>query len=43
VGEGDGDWFAIVVRFFAANEDVDVVFFDVGDVTGRFSRRSCFH
>jgi hypothetical protein len=43
VGERDGDWFAVVVRLFAADEDVDVVFFDVRAVAGGFSRRNWFH
>jgi hypothetical protein len=42
VGERDGDRFAVVVRFFTADEDVDVVFFDVRVVAGGFPGRDWF-
>jgi hypothetical protein len=42
MGERDGDWFAVVVRFFAADENVDVVFFDVRVVAGGLSGRDWF-
>ena len=34
VGEGDGNWFAVVMGFFATDSDSDVVFVDVGVVAG---------
>ena len=43
MGERDGDWFAVVVRFFATDEDVDIIFFDVGVVAGGFSGRDWFN
>ena len=42
VGERDGDRFAVVVRFFAADENVDVIFFDVRVVAGGFPGRYWF-
>jgi hypothetical protein len=36
MGERDGDWVAVIVGCFAADENVDVVFFDVAVLTGGF-------
>jgi len=40
MGERGGGWFAVIVSLFAADEDVDVVFPNIGVVAGGFYGRN---